>query len=697
MIQRAQTVVAVFVLWLAASCGGASQGPDAVGDAPGPHPDIYDNFVPDKDWRQPEDGECKLPDGDAPDFAKELGCIADFQKMAQRPPTAAVPGALSLKTVVDTADNDALYFLNATKYPWHYEFCFEHLNGNGLPPVQLTAGEFSVVEYFSPYRRFYLGAVTWYENPGVWTYEIAPYDTSSAEMVTAAYDYIREASFLGDALYFHPTSDNIEEYVVGKLPEHVKVITNAELFAGIDYLPLNLGVGVGQLRFLHVADLESGEEFVTPRDIVVLDRVPNDISVVAGIITAEPQTPLSHVNVLSQNRGTPNMSLKGAMDDADLLAVENKWVKLTVDPFVYTVVQISKEEADEWWEEHKPPAVQVPKLDLEEKDLTNCDEIDIDRIPAFGGKASHYGVLTGIEGLNVPKAFAIPVYYYKQFEQQNGVDAALDELLSDPKFQEDISYREEKLKALRDEIIESVLDADFLAEVLARLDEEYPGIPMRFRSSTNAEDLNGFTGAGLYTSKTGNPNDPDKPVDIAIKKVYASLWNHRAFEERSYRGIDHKAVAMALLVHRSFPSEDASGVGLTANMFSDAENAFYVNVQAGDVSVVLPPAGVTADSFLYFFTYPNQPMIFFSHSNLVPEGETVLTKSQTSDLGAALEKIHQGFYDYYGLQDKNEDGEIDFYAMDVEFKFNTEPGDEESVLWMKQARPHPGWEVGLGN
>ena len=688
---------------LAVSCGGDIPNPEY--DVPRGLPDAsdvtvvpetFDTSVPEKDWEKPDEGECSIPEGEVPEYTNQLGCQADFEVMAQRPPSATIPGAMSLKTVVDQADSNALYFLNATTYPFHFDFCLKYLSGNGLPLVQPSAGEFTE-EYFSPYRRFILGAVTYYENPGVWTYEIAPYDTASAEMIATAYDLIGNATFIDDALYFHPTSNNVE-MVLPDLPEHVKVITNDELFAGITYLPLNLGIGIGQLRFILVDDLESGAVFVTPRDIVVLDRVPNDISVIAGLITQEYQTPLSHVNVLSQNRGTPNMSLKSAMDNEALRDLEGKWVRLEVEPFEYIVTEVSKEEADAWWEEHKPPPVQVPALDLEEKDLAACEDIGLDDIPRYGGKASHFGELTRLEGINVPDAFAVPVFYYKQFEQENGFDVVIDGLLADPQFQSDINYREQALKDLRKSMVDDgELNMDFFVAVMARLEEEYPGTAVRFRSSTNAEDLNGFTGAGLYTSKTFDPADPARPADAAIKKVFAALWNHRAFEERSYRGIDHKAVSMALLVHRSFPAEDANGVALTANIFSDAENAFYINVQKGDTSVVLPPAGVTTDSFLYFFTYPGQPMVFFSHSNLVEPGQTVLSKKQAFQLGEALQIVHAGFWDFYGSQDDNNDGKIDFYAMDVEFKFNTEAGDAEARLWIKQARPHPGWEVGLGN
>jgi hypothetical protein len=422
----------------------------------------------------------------------------------------------------------------------------------------------------------------------------------------------------------------------------------------------------------------------------VLDRVPNDISVTAAIVTAELQTPLSHVNVLSQNRGTPNMALVGAMEDETLRALEGKWVKIVVDAFEWKVTEVSKEEADAWWDKHKPPPVQIPDIDLTVTDLRDCEEIGIPDIPAFGGKASHYGELTRIgEKVPVEPAFAVPLYYYKQFEAQNGFDKTIAALLANEQFNNDIAFREKALSQLRDAIKKAPVDPTFLGLLVSKLNADFPGQKMRFRSSTNAEDLNGFTGAGLYTSAAGDPNDPTDPVVDAVRTVWASLWNFRAFEERSFRGIDHQGVSMALLVHRSFPTEDAQGVALTANIFDPVEPAFYVNVQVGDISVVLPPPGVTTDQYLHFFTYPGQPVAFIGHSNLIPDGETVLTAKETYALGQALDAIHKAFYPHYGTDPKA------FYAMDVEFKFDTPPGATESNLVVKQARPHPGWSVGV--
>ncbi len=665
-------LLALSLLFVLTSCGtgdrsSSGENPDAGASPDGGQP-----------W------SCVIQEGESPESSPRIGCEGDFRVLGARPLDGSIPGARSVKTVVDRADHNALYFQNTTLYGRHYDFVVGHLSGDGLPPIG-EIGQFNSEEYYSPDRRFLLGAVTWYDTPGVWTYEIVPYDTSSAEMVAEAYGVIRDAGFFGELLRFHPTSKSVES-IVSSLPDWVEVMTTDQLFDGIDYQPLNLGVAMGQLRFFRAGDLESN--YVGPCDLVVLDAVPNDISVVAGIITGELQTPLSHVNVLSQNRGTPNMGLRGAFENPEVRALENGYVRLTVDAFEYRLESVSREEADAWCEAHKPPPIDVPSPDLSVTDLRDMEQVAVDDVPVFGGKASNYGELTQIgDAVPVPKGFAIPIYYYKQFEHDNGFNAQVAAFLEDPQFQEDPEHRKAALLSLQQEMLAAPVDAGFQTALMDKLTQDYPGVRMRFRSSTNAEDLNGFTGAGLYDSFTGDPNDPDKPVFDAVRAVWASLWNFRAFEERSYRGIDHFKVGVAILVHHSFPDEEANGVALTGNMFDDSEPAFYINVQAGEDSVVKPDPGVTVDSFLYYYYYPGQPTTFFSHSSLIPEGQTVLTVTQTNRLGQALEAIHEHFARYY-----RKAGE--FYAMDVEFKLDDLGTGAEPSLWVKQARPHYGWGGG---
>lgn len=262
-------------------------------------------------------------------------------------------------------------------------------------------------------------------------------------------------------------------------------------------------------------------------------------------------------------------------------------------------------------------------------------------------------------------------------------------LLADGEFAGNPKERDAKLKELRKDMKAAPVNPEFLALVRDKLAADYPGVRMRFRSSTNAEDLDGFTGAGLYTSKSADLNDPESPIEDAIRKVWASVWFFRAFEERSYRSISHLEVGMALLVHRSFPDEYANGVAITANIYdSTGQNpAFYINVQRGEESVVKPQPGVSSDEILYHYYTEGQPAIYMRHSTEVPKGEHVLSAAQVNELGKALAAIHTHFAESYG---PSSDDPTAFYGMDVEFKFDDlEPGGAIE-LQVKQARPHPG-------
>jgi hypothetical protein len=647
---------------------------------------------------QVEERACAIDaDDDAPDSARELPCLADFQALASAPLDASLPGARSAKVVLDQADGDALYYQNSTRFPIHYDFVSTHLSGGDRPIVpQLST--FEATEYYTPDRRFVLGAVSYYEAAGVWALELSPYDTASPKMVEKLYAAVADSAYFGPALAFHPTSEALST-VAGKLASSVKVVTTDDLYSKIDYQPLTLGTTIGRLRFARAAELE--HVYLGYEDLVVLDEAPNDISVVAGLITEQFQTPLSHVNVLSQNRHTPNMGLRGAFTHEALVALEGAWVELRVDATAWSIREVSAERASDYWAEHKPTPVSLPPLDLSVTGLWDIEDVTPEddgvslrdaikkSVTAFGGKAAQYSILAKTPGLPVPKAFAIPVYYYAQFMTDNGLYDRVDALLDDPKFASDPALRETELAALRQAMQEAPVDDELQSLLKAKMADDYPGISLRFRTSTNSEDLDGFPCAGCYESQTGDPENWDDVLD-AIREAWSSIWLFRTFEERSFYGIDHHSVGMALLVHHNFPDEEANGVAVTNNPFDSAglEPAFYVNVQwGGKAEVVHPPPGVTSDQFLYFFNNPNQPVSYISHSNLVPDGETVLDAQQTHELGTALAAIHERFSAAYGPKS----GNSGFYAMDVEFKFDDDgQSSGRPTLHVKQARPYPG-------
>ena len=392
------------------------------------------------------------------------------------------------------------------------------------------------------------------------------------------------------------------------------------------------------------------------------------------------------------------MALRSAFQNEALRALEGKWVRLFVNTVDYSIEEVSREVADAYWEAHRPAVVQVPGARRDVREFvelsTLYDAVDFEsgalreavkvETRAVGGKAAHYGALLELPELRVQDAFAVPLVYYFEHMERHGLDARVRALLASTDFTENGARREDELMILREEIALAPIDADLLARIETEVRLRWPGQRIRFRSSTNAEDLDGFTGAGLYESKTGDPDDPSDPLDEAIKEVWASVFNHRAQEERTYRGISHLAVGMALLVHPAFPDEEANGVALTNNPFDQtgAEPAFFINVQVGETSVVQPPAGVTTDSFLYHFDRPGRPMTFLTHSNQVAAGHDVLTPAQTLELGTALAQIRAFFRPAY------DPGDGSFWAMDVELKFDVLADGQEARLFIKQARPY---------
>ena len=74
-------------------------------------------------------------------------------------------------------------------------------------------------------------------------------------MIARAFDEIRDHSYFGDELYFHPTSEAVG-VVAEDLPDDIPIITTDELFAGITYQPLNLATSMGQLTFYTQEELE---------------------------------------------------------------------------------------------------------------------------------------------------------------------------------------------------------------------------------------------------------------------------------------------------------------------------------------------------------------------------------------------------------------------------------------------------------
>jgi hypothetical protein len=485
------------------------------------------------------------------------------------------------------------------------------------------------------------------------------------------------------------------------------------------YQAYTLATGYGRVRILTAAEFDAANASgrIGWQDILVLDRAPSDIEgVVAGVITAEEQDDLSHVAVRTARRGTPNAFLAGALDVFRPLA--GKLIRLDVAATRYEAREASAAEAEAWWAEHRPRLSEPPRVDREHAALDTLAEMDLSASPLppearFGGKAANFArlqrILTGPRERYREPGFGIPMRYYLEFLRANRTISAFDpirevtyeeyiaEILADPRFQSDPEARFEALARFRDEVEENgVVDHALVDRLAARIEEVFgsPHVPVRFRSSSNVEDALEFNGAGLYDSTTGcaaDDLDPDndgpslcdpgqskeRRVVRALKHVWASLWNFRAYEERAYYGIAPDDSAMAVLVTPVFSGERANGVAFTGNLSNPLDRRYVVVAQVGEVSVVTPEAGTRAEKDVLEVEAGAVVRIDrVRESSLARPGEPVVSDEKLRELGALLWHIDKNLPVDLAGRDRSE------VLFDIEFKI--EAGGDLAV---KQVRP----------
>ncbi|MHC4867312.1 MAG: dockerin type I domain-containing protein [Planctomycetota bacterium] len=235
-----------------------------------------------------------------------------------------------------------------------------------------------------------------------------------------------------------------------------------------------------------------------------------------------------------------------------------------------------------------------------------------------------------------------------------------------------------------------------------------PNSKLRFRSSTNVEDSEQFTGAGLYSSHSGcladeldgddygpclcDPNKAnERGVFRAIRRTLASFYNDNAFLERLRHDVNEAQVGMAVLVHHSFPDEIelSNGVATLEKRLSngqDAQEVFITLVtQAGAVSVTNPEGGSIPEEVNGGLrgSGGRRSLVFVRASNLVPLGATVMDWEQDYwDLIDLLVAVSNRYKEITGKTT---------YVLDLEYK-KVAPGGmvlPAGGLVVKQVRPIP--------
>ncbi len=591
-------------------------------------------------------------------------------------PSRSNDGQVEAVKVIYNEEDGLMYYMNTKRYKLHSKFAEVQLNFKGGNNI------FNQTQYREGEDRFlYPGNINYYKDLDKYVLHIVAGNEMPCDKVKLLYDKIIATSYLKGKLFL---LGNRLEFNDCDVP----IITTEELYAGQNYQALNLAENYGYLTQIEIEDL--ADTYVGRHDIVLLNAVPNDVSVVAGIITTEFQTPLSHINVLSHNRGTPNMALRDGWENPLLQNLIGELVYLRVQADSFEIRKANLTEATTFWNQNEPQDIIELNNNTDFNGLVELVDADFTWVDRIGGKASNFGEMLNVQmdngSIPVPEsAFAIPFYYYDQHIKSAGLDSYIPQLLSDNDFINSPEIRKDLLKDLRNKIKDHPIDPDFLNLVENRIKnfQDFPSF--RFRSSTNAEDLENFSGAGLYSSYSAKQNDPDKTIEEAIKKVWASLWNWRAFEERSYYKIVHTTCSMGILVQRSFPDEDANGVVITKNLYN-SNPGMIVNVQYKEYSIVFPEPGILSDQ-LILFTWSIDPGEDFSVEYLtfsnVPElnGQHVLTNEELFELGEYCVAIRKHFFNTLNHNCQCQENE---FGLDIEFKVDSAVANRK--IYIKQAR-----------
>jgi hypothetical protein len=406
------------------------------------------------------------------------------------------------------------------------------------------------------------------------------------------------------------------------------------------------GITAGYLRIVRASD---GVPNTNANEILLFERVPDFLPAAAGVLTAVPQTPLAHINLLARNRGIPNAHVASLIEDPSILQILRGYspaVYFAESPNTVTVAPITAAQFERYTQLSTRPvrfvSTPAPSALPYLIELSSRAPSDIPSLlPAIGGKSAGFVALLAHRGLELPErphALTVRAYVEHLAPLRERIAAAL----ARPEFEQDARVRELVLEGqatylerhatlndrawvsafnvmhpagtplgelARDGGIRGLVQRTPIAPAtLALIHRELsmiyadlaPTQGLRFRSSSNVEDIEGFNGAGLYESFTGfldpqaqsRSSDRSKTIERAILQVWGSFWNYEAFEERRHERIDHLSAAMAVTIHPRFddPLERATGVcTMTLTPPNDEESArLEVNVQRGAESVANP-------------------------------------------------------------------------------------------------------------
>jgi len=376
---------------------------------------------------------------------------------------------------------------------------------------------------------------------------------------------------------------------------------------------LNPGVGIGKLGIIE-EDKPGGK--IDPGGIYLIPQTVAELKPMAGILTLEAGNMLSHAQLLAANLGVPNARIPSSLLP-ELEKRKGMEMFYAVTPRNIVVLKekasMTEEERKLWTSQPTAPRrieLDTSRLNLTDKRLRRLRELSSsDAAITVGPKAANLGQLAQFFPDTVAPGFVIPfgIFHDHVFRVlDNSGRPFLDQIReglaqaeqmrdsgADPSAIQ--TFIAPKLAHFRATIESMPLIPAFERELQEKLQETFGNdntYGVFVRSDTNAEDLPGFTGAGLNLTVANQVGA--RHILQSIKNVWASPYTERAYlwRNRALKGTGK--VYPSVIVMRTVPSEK-SGVIATADLETGLDNYITVNVSEGVSAVV---DGGVAESLL---------------------------------------------------------------------------------------------------
>lgn len=563
-----------------------------------------------------------------------------------------------LKIVVDRAER-TWHLLDTRVHPFHVDYIATRVLGMTMAELDADLDAFNASVYMAPERRFLLGVLSLHaeqdpdgtERPFL-VLETTEADTMQGPLLEEFYCYVRERVDGRLPLLLKPANHGQEQELTAIGEARVPRILSHELFGNRPRTCLNPGEAEGRLRhFRTAAEYEAAAAELGWSDIVAMPRLPDDVPRVAGFINTAPITPLSHTNVLASGWGIPNAVVRdldtllrdSGLDGPD--GLDGAWVRYRVREDSVTLEPLPgrPELTRPAWHQQRirigtPLLRQAPVLALDRLRRTDRD--------SYGTKAAnlgelhhvldsrtadlttfyarprpprphllgHLGARLGEPGssaeelraaaaayvaatVRAPRGVALPFHLHHLF------------LTSSPALQQGIGKLKMALELEAFDLVDPLcLNLQHLVgctpmpdEVSSVITGAVPelladGSRMVARSSSNAEDLPGFSAAGIYDSVTTVRGA--EQLLAAVRQVWASLLSPRSVRLRHQAGISLDDTYMGVIVQEYVPAA-LGGVLVTCDPTrrEDFRNV-YVNCTPGSPERVVDGT-VLPQQYLY--------------------------------------------------------------------------------------------------